>query len=257
MATAKQKKRPTPASAEREAAKETPRANHTPPRARTRTRAERRAEDDEKQKRKLLESRARQAERSTANKEAYSMVGTSGEQYREVLRSGASLDDLEAFTHLQSDEFEYTEQVDAALYRLVSTGHSLRNISMLPGAPPLSRLLRWVGDKSHPFNKTYSEAKNVLTTLYEEQIIENAVSPLLGEVRTRRSGTGEKGGTIDVEEVRTADNVQRAALIDGALKFTLGYLLPKKHGRNAQPSDGSPNDQLEALFSALKQGPAE
>jgi hypothetical protein len=29
-------------------------------------------------------------------------------------------------------------------------------------------------------------------------------------------------------------------------------MVPKKHGRNADPAAGKPNEQLEALFQALK-----
>jgi hypothetical protein len=148
---------------------------------------------------------------------------------------------------------EWSAELGEALGRLVSTGHSLEQIAALPNAPSLYRLLKWLHDSKHPFHTIYREAKQLLIALYEERIMVNAVTPLLGEVRTEKVG-GKDG---DTTEVRVADNVERARLIDGAYKFALGYLAPRKHGRTPDNGASGPNEQLQGLFDSLKAGPQE
>lgn len=126
-------------------------------------------------------------------------------------------------------------------------------ISRRPGMPELKTMIAWLGDPDHPFGKTYMDAKALLVPLYEERAQDAALDATRSEIVTTRYS--DKDG--ESREVRIVDNVERAKLIVAAYQWTLSHLKPKKHGRNADPESGRPNDQLKALFDSLKQGPAE
>ena len=58
-------------------------------------------------------------------------------------------------------------------------------------------------------------------------------------------------------EEREADMLEHRRLLIDTHKWTLAHIMPKKHGRQADPAAGQPNEQLAALFDSLKSGPVE
>ena len=155
------------------------------------------------------------------------------------------------------DEYPYTAELDARLFQLLSVGTSLDDIVQLKGTPPLYVLLGWLSDETHKFALTYTRAKKLLVSLYEDRALSVAIKPMLSETRITRTGTDFKGNPIDSEEVRIADNVERAKLAHTAYQWALGWMIPKKHSRRAEILNDGPNKQLEGLFAALKAGPVE
>jgi hypothetical protein len=147
----------------------------------------------------------------------------------------------------------YTDELDVALFELVSTGVSLDDIGMMPNMPNVSKLLSWIHDKDHPFSARYMRAKSVLVTLYEERAQQAALKPLLTELTVTKNSDQYGAST----ETRIIDNVARSTLIFNAYQWSLSHMLPKKHGKNAEPPSGGHNEQLEALFAALKSGPVD
>jgi hypothetical protein len=152
---------------------------------------------------------------------------------------------------------EYTPELADRLYELIVSGLSLEKISRLPEMPSLGTLLRWIATRTHKFSEDYLRAKQMLVPVYEEQARDAALEALEGTTVVERTGTDFKGNPIDYREVRKGDNVERAKLIVDVNKWTLGWLMPKKHGRQADVTSGQPNEQLTALFNSLKSGPAE
>lgn len=97
----------------------------------------------------------------------------------------------------------------------------------------------------------------MVVPLYEDRALSLALNSKPGIIRTTRTGTDVKGNPIDSEEIREVDAVERSKLGLIAYQWALGWMVPKKHGRQADPSANQPNDQLKALFDSLKSGPAE
>jgi hypothetical protein len=156
---------------------------------------------------------------------------------------------------LPSDKVPYTDELDAKLFQLLSTGVSLDTISQLEGMPQLYTLLGWMADEGHKLCATYTRARKLVIALYEDRAMSVALNPMRSETITTRSGSDAKGA-FDSKEVREADNVERAKLALGAYQWALGWMVPKKHGRLADGKADGPNPQLEALFQSLKSGPA-
>lgn len=152
---------------------------------------------------------------------------------------------------------EYTPELAEKLFDYIVSGLSLEKIGRIEGMPSMGLLLKWVGRKDHPFSSDYARAKQLLVPLYEEQARDAALDTLPGTITVQRTGIGPKGERIDIEEVRTIDNVERSKLIVGVNQWALSWMMPKKHGRLAQISDNEPNAQLAALFESLKAGPVE
>ncbi len=188
----------------------------------------------------------RSAERVAAYKAQHAAI-------RAEVRSMASPEALapNTLTDFRPGAADYTEELGARLYELIATGHSMDAIAALPGTPSLITMLRWKNKEDHPFAKVYNEAKQMLVPLFEERALMAAVTPLKGEVRTTKYS--EREGTT--EEVRVVDNVQRSELIMRAYQWSLSHLMPRKHGRNPEESQNKANEQLNALFDALKAGP--
>lgn len=153
----------------------------------------------------------------------------------------------------ESPATEWSEALGKTLFGLIVVGLSMDKISKRPGMPELKTMLVWLGNPDHPFGKVYKEAKALLVPLYEERAQDAALESTQSEVVTTRYS--DRDG--ESREVKIIDNVERAKLRVTAYQWTLSHLLPKKHGRNADPELGKPNDQLRALFDSLKQGPAE
>jgi hypothetical protein len=93
--------------------------------------------------------------------------------------------------------------------------------------------------------------------LYEDRARDLALNPSIGVTKTTRQVLNKNGDIVTVKETREADSVERAKLGLSAYQWALGWMLPKKHGRQADPTANQPNDQLKALFDSLKSGPAE
>lgn len=151
----------------------------------------------------------------------------------------------------------WTVEVEKALYDLVGTGHSMREISAMQGMPRLIDMLTWLTDDTHPFSKIYMRAKQAVVALYEEEIQRIGMNAQRAKLRTERQQLTKDGDLVDTVETRYIDNVERSKLAVATLQWTLGHLKPKKHGRNPDQSTGSANEQLKGLFDALKAGPAD
>lgn len=152
---------------------------------------------------------------------------------------------------------EWTDELGDALFALISTGHSMREISEMEGMPPLFQMLRWLGEETHPFTKCRARGKQLLVPLYEEMAQSIAMNSNPGEIVTRKQVLTKDGDVVDVEEVRIVDNVERSKLALQGIQWSLGHLVPRKHGRTPDTSSNQPNEQLQGLFDALKAGPAK
>lgn len=151
---------------------------------------------------------------------------------------------------------EWNDALGKALFALIATGHGMKEISEMPGMPPLFQMLQWLENDAHPFAVTRARAKELLVPLYEETAhrIGMSSNPLI--LHTKRQVLNRDGDVVDVFEEREVDNVERSKLAISTLQWTLSHLKPKKHGRNPEGSAGK-NEQLEGLFAALKAGPVE
>lgn len=151
---------------------------------------------------------------------------------------------------------EYTAELGEALFKMIVEGIGLDNITTLPNMPPLYDMLKWIGNTEHPFSKIYRDAKQLLLALYEERALNVALKPMQTVIK-RTYQTVVDGEVEDLYEERVVDNVERSKLAHAAYVWSLGHLAPKKHGRRAEDEGGGKNEQLEALFNSLKQGPAQ
>ena len=154
-------------------------------------------------------------------------------------------------------DYPYTDELDAKLFRLLSTGSSLDTISKLEGMPPLWTILGWLADETHKLNSTYTRARKMVIPLYEDRAMDIARNPQSGIIKVKRQALTKDGDIVDLEETREADNVERAKLALGAYQWALGWLVPKKHGKQATQDADKPNEQLESLFASLKAGPKD
>jgi hypothetical protein len=123
--------------------------------------------------------------------------------------------------------------------------------------PELWELLSWLADLNHAFAKSFSRARELVIPLYEDRALSLALYSQTGVVKTRRQVVTKDGDIVEVEETREGDAVERAKLGLSAYQWALSWMLPKKHGKQADPEAGKPNAQLTALFDSLKAGPKE
>jgi len=151
----------------------------------------------------------------------------------------------------------YTKSLDERLFELLCVGTSLDNISNIKGTPGLGTMIRWLSDDTHKFSKTYTRARALVIPLYEDRALAAALIPVKATVTTHGQRVLVDGSVVDVEETRESDNVERAKLMLTGYQWALGWMVPKKHGRQADVTSGQPNEQLTALFNSLKSGPAE
>lgn len=152
---------------------------------------------------------------------------------------------------------EWSDELGTALFTLISTGHSMREIAEIEGMPPLPQMLVWLGEPTHPFTICRARAKELLVPLYEEMAQHLTMNSNIGEIVTERQVVTKDGDIVDTVETRRVDNVERSKLALQGLQWTLGHLMPRKHGRNAEPASNGPNEQLKGLFDALKAGPVD
>ncbi len=152
---------------------------------------------------------------------------------------------------------EWSAKLGEDLFVLMSTGHGMKAISEIEGMPSHFQMIRWLADKTHPFSECRMRALENLVPYYEELAKDITLATNAHDIVTKRQTLDRDGEVVDLEETRTVDNVERSKLAFIGLQWTLSHLAPKKHGRNADQGPSGPNEQLEALFSALKAGPAE
>jgi hypothetical protein len=133
------------------------------------------------------------------------------------------------------------------------------NMSLLvlnndPTLPTVWTFYEWLHD--HPdFDKVYIRAREMWCDLRAAHIVTMSAQPLLGEVRTKKTGTDFKGNAIDQEEVKTYDNVDRTRLYVETQKWLLAKERPKKYG--VQPIDVDDNTGLQDLLAQFRQRSAE
>lgn len=161
---------------------------------------------------------------------------------------------LEIVAPLEDFDGDWTEDLGAALFDLLAEGLSIDEIDALqPKTPPRRVLLRWLADKTHPFQKVYNDGKGVMIPLYEERAFKSTVTPLMMEQTTVRDGEDDRNCYT---ETKTVDNVERSKLMFAGYGWVLSHMAPHKHGKNADGADGEQkNDKLEELFNALMDGP--
>lgn len=152
-------------------------------------------------------------------------------------------------------EIPYSDELDKQLFKLLSVGTSLDTISTLEGMPDLSAMLTWLADETHKFNSTYARARKLVIPLYEDRALDLALNPKIGVVRTKRQALTKDGEVVTLEEERTDDAVERARLGVQAYQWALGWMVPRKHGKQPDVNLNGKNEQLEALFQSLKAGP--
>jgi hypothetical protein len=155
------------------------------------------------------------------------------------------------------DNYPYTEKLGKALFQLIATGHSLDSINDRGDMPPLGVLLSWIDDETHPMSKIYTRAKKMLIPLFEERAHTVALEERPFVIKIKKQVLTKEGDVVTLEEERTVDNTERSRLAAGSFQWTLGHMLPKKHGRVPTPDTGKPNEQLEGLINALKAGPVD
>lgn len=152
---------------------------------------------------------------------------------------------------------EWSESLSEALFALISTGHGMEAIAKIDGMPTVYRMLRWLGEDTHPFKTVYARGKELLVPMYEELTQKMAMNSNTLVLTTRKQIITKDGDRRWVTEYREVDNVERSKLAIATTQWTLGHLKPKKHGRAPDSSGDKPNEQLEGLFAALKAGPKE
>jgi hypothetical protein len=150
----------------------------------------------------------------------------------------------------------YTEALGIRIGDLLVAGLSIMKIAKMPGMPSEVRMFRWIGTPDHPFSKVYKEAKALMVSRFEEEIQAIADEQTTCELRTEREVFVD-GVKETVVEVRHVDAIEHRKLRIAARQWTLSHLMPKKHGKQAMGTAGEGNEQLNALFAALKSGPAE
>ena len=153
--------------------------------------------------------------------------------------------------------FAWSDELGQQLFMLVSTGHSMQEIAAMDDMPSLFDMLKWSANTQHPFARIRAQAKELLVLHFEEQARMIAQTPSIGVVRVTRQVIDRDGNKRTLRETRESDNVERAKLAVQGLQWTLGHLMPKKHGPKATDVNTDPNEQLEGLFAALHAGPAK
>jgi hypothetical protein len=151
----------------------------------------------------------------------------------------------------------YTEALGTRISDLLVAGLSVMKIAKMPGMPSEVRMFRWIGTPDHPFSKVYKEAKALMVSRFEEEIQAIADEQTTSVLRIEREVFSPDGVKETVVEVRHVDAVEHRKLRIAARQWTLSHLMPKKHGKQAMGTAGEGNEQLNALFAALKSGPAE
>lgn len=206
---------------------------------------------------KTYDGRPNRAEKKIANKAASKAAHQDVKTKREEVKQLGAAAATPYIVKLIGNPVEWTEVLSEALFALISTGHSMEDISKMEGMPSLYRMLRWLGEDAHPFKELYARAKEALVPMYEELAQRIAMTTNSHELKTFKQVVTKDGDVVDVEETRIVDNVERSKLAVATMQWTLGHLKPRKHGRSPDQTAGTANEQLKGLFDALKAGPVD
>ena len=126
---------------------------------------------------------------------------------------------------------------------------SLLRMNRNPELPTVWTFYEWLRD--HPeLDKLYTRARELHTDLQADELEDIAMTPMLGEVHTAKSGTNADGTTFDSEEVKTYDNVERMKVRVAVRQWRLSKLRPKKYGVTPQEAGG--NDALDELLGQFR-----
>jgi hypothetical protein len=195
---------------------------------------------------------AAKAAKSAANKAQYAAVQAGVRAHVEATKASAraELTPLEPFSG-------WTEDLDKALYKLIATGNSMRDIAKIEGMPSLVDMLTWLTEDTHPFSKTYARGKQAVVAMFEEDIQTIALTSNDYSIKTFKQTVTKDGDVVDFEEERVVDNVERSKLAVATMQWTLSHLKPKKHGRSPEQTSNGPNEQLKGLFESLKAPPVD
>jgi len=123
--------------------------------------------------------------------------------------------------------------------------------------PTQYQLWKGIADTTSALSKAYARGKEILVARKEELIEKIARTPQLGVTTVRGQRVTKDGDVVDVVEEREGDMLGHRALLIDTHKWSLAHLRPRKHGRNANPDAGKPNEQLKALIESLNAGPVD
>jgi hypothetical protein len=135
-------------------------------------------------------------------------------------------------------------------------GMSLLRMNSDPELPTVWHFYEWLQD--HPdLEKRYARAREMQTDLQAAELERWTIDPLIGTRTVRRTKQSEMNGEETTIEVQEYDNIERSRLRADVRRWLLSKYRPKKYGTTPDGAESGASDQLEALFAALKQGPAE
>lgn len=200
---------------------------------------------------------AREKKRAAASSPLVAAQLTRHQMARIEMRAAICRDAVEALALFPewTEQSEYTQQLGVVMAAAVADGATLDQLGTLPQCPPRRIMAGWVVDEQHPFHKLYYRGKELCSVLMEERAVVAATTSLVGVRRRRYQSVDREGDIHDLEEEIEFDNVERSRLVVGAYQWALEHLMPKRWGR--RPETGQSNEQLEALFQALKAGPVD
>ena len=147
----------------------------------------------------------------------------------------------------------YNEEIAHAIcLRFASdTKMTLGHLDADPLMPTSFTFCEWLRD-TPTLARLYARSRDIQFEKQAEELEDIARNPLIGEIRIKRTGTDAKGQPFDSEEIKFHDNVERARLIVDTRKWILSKQRPKKYGVQVAADAGAPNEQLKALFDALR-----
>jgi hypothetical protein len=122
----------------------------------------------------------------------------------------------------------YTEDLGSEIGIRLSMGKSLRRICEDEEMPTWRTVLRWAGDRSHPFCQQYARAREVQADTWADEIIEVA------------------------DSASNHDTAVAARVRVDARKWVASKLKPRSYGdRLHQGHDGADEEKKPAKFSAM------
>jgi hypothetical protein len=191
-------------------------------------------------------------EKSRRNKEAYRKAQQ--EEFAKLKRQGIIRTATGKALVVRGDKPKPVDYDPVIARRICLMFAADPNMSLLvlnndPTLPTVWTFYEWLID--HPdFSKLYSRARELNCDLKAADIERMSTEPLIGEVVTKRTGTGFKGNPIDSEETKTYDNVDRARLAVETRKWILSKERPRKYG--VQPIELDDNSGLQDLLAQFR-----
>jgi Bacteriophage Sf6, terminase small subunit-like len=145
----------------------------------------------------------------------------------------------------------YTKELGDRICYMFSTDPemSLLRMNADPTLPTVGSFYGWLRD-NEDLAKMYHNAREMQQDLKAAEMEEWTKTPLVGTIRTVRTGVDFKGKPIESEEVREIDNVDRARLMVETRKWILAKERPKKYG--LQPIDVADNGPLQELLAQFR-----